>query len=340
MENFNQIESDILNKIKNVSDRSSYETIKTEIFGKKGIITELFKKIGSLDQKERKEYASKLNDLKAKVTEIFEKKLVDFDQSEINKKLKNEKIDITLPGRTYFAGKIHPVSQVIDEVTSIFSEIGFSVEEGPDIENEYYNFSALNTPENHPARDMQDTFYLEHSKDLLLRTHTSPVQIRTMLKGKPPFKIIAPGRTYRCDSDQTHSPMFHQLEGLHVDKNINMGHLKGCLYYFVKKFFEIEKVRIRFRPSHFPFTEPSAEMDVSCIFCKGNGCNICKKTGWLEILGCGMVDPEVYKSVNYDPDKWTGYAFGLGIERIAMLKYGVHDIRLFYSGDVRFLRQF
>jgi len=240
MENFNQIESDLLNKIKGISDRNALDSVKTEIFGKKGIITELFKKIGSLDQSKRKEYASKLNALKIKVTEILEKKLVDFDQSEINKKLKNEKIDITLPGRTYFAGKIHPVSQVIDEVTSIFAEIGFSVEEGPDVESEYYNFSALNTPENHPARDMQDTFYLDHSKDLLLRTHTSPVQIRTMLKGKPPFKIIAPGRTYRCDSDQTHSPMFHQLEGLHIDKNINMGHLKGCLYYFVNKFFEVE----------------------------------------------------------------------------------------------------
>jgi len=196
VENLNQIESDILNKIENISDRSSYDTTKTEIFGKKGIITELFKKIGSLDQSQRKEYASKLNSLKTKVTKILEAKLANFDQSEINKKLKNEKIDVTLPGRTYFAGKIHPVSQVIDEVTSIFSEIGFSVEEGPDVESEYYNFSALNTPENHPARDMQDTFYLDHSKDLLLRTHTSPVQIRTMLNGKPPFKIIAPGRSY------------------------------------------------------------------------------------------------------------------------------------------------
>ena len=239
MENLNQIESEILKKIGNAKDRNAYETIKSEIFGKKGIITDLFKKIGNLDQDQRKDYASKLNSLKLKVTEILEKKLTDFDQIEINKRLKNEKIDITLPGRTYFAGKIHPVSQVIDEVTSIFSEIGFSVEEGPDIENEYYNFSALNTPADHPARDMHDTFYLDHSKDLLLRTHTSPVQIRTMLKGKPPFKIIAPGRTYRHDSDQTHSPMFHQLEGLHIDKNISMGHLKGCLYYFVKKFFEV-----------------------------------------------------------------------------------------------------
>ncbi len=262
MKNLNQIESEILNKIENAKNRNTYDIIKIEIFGKKGIITELFKKIGSLSQNERKEYASKLNSLKAKLTEILEQKLIDFDQSEINEKLKNEKIDITLSGRTYFAGKIHPVSQVIDEATSIFSEIGFSVEEGPDVENEYYNFSALNTPEDHPAKDMHDTFYLEHSKDLLLRTHTSPVQIRTMLKSKPPFKIIAPGRTYRHDSDQTHSPMFHQLEGLHIDKNVNMGHLKGCLYYFVKKFFEVEKVKIRFRPSHFPFTEPSAEVDI------------------------------------------------------------------------------
>jgi len=336
MENFNQIESDILNKIKNVSDRNSYERIKTEIFGKKGIITELFKKIGSLDQSERKEYASKLNSLKTKVTEIFEKKLTDFDQSEINKKLKNEKIDITLPGRTYFTGKIHPVSQVIDEVTSIFAEIGFSVEEGPDVENEYYNFSALNTPENHPARDMQDTFYLDRSKDLLLRTHTSPVQIRTMLKSKPPFKIIAPGRTYRCDSDQTHSPMFHQLEGLHIDKNVNMGHLKGCLYYFVKKFFEVEKVKIRFRPSHFPFTEPSAEVDIGYKIQDGQ-IKIGEGDKWLEILGCGMVHPYVLKNVKVNPKQYQGYAFGVGLDRLAMLKYGINDLRAFFESDIRWL---
>jgi phenylalanyl-tRNA synthetase alpha chain len=242
MENFDQNALDILNKLKKISDRNSLDLFKTEVFGKKGIITELFKKIGNLEQSKKKDYAAKLNDLKQKVTKVIETKFIEFDQLEINKKLKNEKIDVTLPGRTFFSGKIHPISQVIDEVTSIFSEIGFSVEEGPDIENEYYNFSALNTPKNHPARDMHDTFYLDHSKELLLRTHTSPVQIRTMLNSKPPFKIIAPGRTYRCDSDQTHAPMFHQLEGLHIDKNINMGHLKGCLYYFVKKFFEIDKV--------------------------------------------------------------------------------------------------
>ena len=228
MENFIQIETNILNKLKNAKDRNSLDLVKTEVFGKKGIVTELFKKIGGLDQTQKKEFASKLNLLKQKITDSIEKKFIEFDHLEINKKLKNEKIDITLPGRTFFSGKIHPVSQVIDEVTSIFSEIGFSVEEGPDVENEYYNFSALNTPKNHPARDMHDTFYLDHSKELLLRTHTSPVQIRTMLKSKPPFKIIAPGRTYRCDSDQTHSPMFHQLL------------VKQDEFYQRKKFFQVK----------------------------------------------------------------------------------------------------
>ena len=220
------------------------------------------------------------------------------------------------------------MSQVIDEISSIFSEIGFSVEEGPDVESEYYNFTALNTPENHPAKDMHDTFYLDKNMKTLLRTHTSPVQVRTMLNGKPPFKIIAPGRTYRSDSDQTHTPMFHQLEGLHIDKNINMGHLKGCLNYFVKEFFEVDKIKMRFRPSHFPFTEPSAEVDV--LF----------GDKWLEILGCGVVNPKVLENCKIDSSKYSGLAFGLGIERIAMLKYGVNDIRDFYKSNLDFLRQF
>ena len=339
MKNLNQIESEVLEKIKNIKDHNAYNLIKTEIFGKKGIITELFKKIGSLDQSERKEYASKLNTLKTKITEILEKKITDFDQSEINKKLKNEIVDVTLPGRTYFAGKIHPVSQVIDEVTSIFSEIGFSVEEGPDVENEYYNFSALNTPENHPARDMHDTFYLSHSKDLLLRTHTSPVQIRTMLKGKPPFKIIAPGRTYRSDSDQTHTPMFHQLEGLHIDKGITMGHLKGCLNYFVKEFFEVDKIKMRFRPSHFPFTEPSAEVDIGYRI-ENNKIIIGEGDKWLEILGCGMVHPNVLKNSKINSNKYQGFAFGIGIDRLAMLKYGINDLRSFFECDYRWLNYY
>ena len=339
MENFNQIETDILNKIKNIRDRSSYESTKTEIFGKKGIITELFKKIGNLEQNQRKDYASKLNSLKAKVTEILEKKLINLDQSEINKKLENEKIDVTLPGRTYFSGKIHPVSQVIDEVTSIFSEIGFSFEEGPDVENEYNNFTALNTPEHHPARDMHDTFYLDENKKILLRTHTSPVQIRAMLSGKPPFKIIVPGRTYRCDSDQTHAPMFHQLEGLHIDKDINMGHLKGCLDYFVKEFFEVKKLKMRFRPSHFPFTEPSAEVDIGYRLENGR-IIVGEGDKWLEILGCGMVHPNVLKNTKVDPKKFQGFAFGMGIDRLAMLKYGINDLRSFFEADYRWLNYF
>ena len=258
---------------------------------------------------------------------------------EINKKLENEKIDVTLPERSFKIGKIHPVSQVIDEISSIFSEIGFNVEEGPDVENEYNNFTALNTPEHHPARDMHDTFYLDKDKKTLLRTHTSPVQIRTMLKGKPPFKIIAPGRTYRCDSDQTHSPMFHQLEGLHIDRNINMGHLKGCLNYFIKEFFEVKKIKMRFRPSHFPFTEPSAEVDIGYEI-KNGQIVIGSGNKWLEILGCGMVHPNVLKNSKVDHKQFQGYAFGNGIDRLAMLKYGINDLRAFFECDYRWLNHY
>ena len=253
--------------------------------------------------------------------------------------MEKEKIDVTLPERSFARGKIHPVSQTIDEISSIFSEIGFCVEEGPDVENEYNNFTALNTPDNHPARDMHDTFYLDEKKERLLRTHTSPVQIRTMLKDKPPFKIIAPGRTYRSDSDQTHSPMFHQVEGLHVDKNINMGHLKGCLNYFIKEFFEVKKIKMRFRPSHFPFTEPSAEVDIGYEI-KDGKIIIGEGDQWLEILGCGMVHPNVLKNVKVDPTKFQGYAFGIGIDRLAMLKYGINDLRAFFDCDYRWLNHF
>ena len=270
-------------------------------------------------------------DVTSKINEIEGKK--------INEKLENEKVDITLPERPFTRGKVHPVSQTIDEISSIFSEIGFSVEEGPDVENEYNNFTALNTPDNHPARDMHDTFYLDENKEVLLRTHTSPVQIRTMLKDKPPFKIIAPGRTYRSDSDQTHAPMFHQVEGLHIDTNINMGHLKGCLNYFIKEFFEVEKIKMRFRPSHFPFTEPSAEVDIGYEI-KDGKIIIGEGDKWLEILGCGMVHPNVLKNVKVDPSKYQGYAFGIGIDRLAMLKYGINDLRAFFDCDYRWLNHF
>jgi phenylalanyl-tRNA synthetase alpha chain len=328
--------TEYISKIEKIKNPLDLDNIKTEIFGKNGFLTLEFKKLGNLPAEEKKAIALQLNKAKEDLTNFINKKTLDLSNKEIDQKLKNEKIDITLPGRTYFTGKIHPVSQVIDEVTSIFAEIGFSVEEGPDVESEYYNFSALNTPENHPARDMQDTFYLNHSKDLLLRTHTSPVQIRTMLKSKPPFKIIVPGRTYRCDSDQTHSPMFHQLEGLHIDKNVNMGHLKGCLYYFVKKFFEVEKVKIRFRPSHFPFTEPSAEVDIGYKI-KNGQIKIGEGDKWLEILGCGMVHPNVLKNVKVNTKQYQGYAFGVGLDCLSMMKYGINDRRAFFESDIRWL---
>ena len=334
-----KIKEEYLNKLKEISDLKEINQLKSELFGKSGKISNEFKKMGSLNPEERKTISSQLNDAKNELHNLIEKKIKDLEINEINLKLKNERVDVTLPERTFNRGKIHPVSQVIDEISSIFSEIGFSVEEGPDVENEYNNFTALNTPENHPARDMHDTFYLDKNKKFLLRTHTSPVQVRTMLNGKPPFKIIAPGRTYRSDSDQTHAPMFHQVEGLHVDKNINMGHLKGCLNYFIREFFEVDKIKMRFRPSHFPFTEPSAEVDIGYEL-KDGKIIIGEGNKWLEILGCGMVHPNVLKNVKVNPSKYQGYAFGIGIDRLAMLKYGINDLRAFFESDYRWLSHF
>ena len=262
MSDLKKIRDEFISKLEGKLDLSEINQIKSDLFGKNGLVSSQFKKIGTIVDSERKKFASDLNVIKDELQGLINSKINEVENAEINKKLEKEKIDITLPERPFVRGKIHPVSQTIDEISSIFSEIGFSVEEGPDVENEYNNFTALNTPDNHPARDMHDTFYLDEKKQKLLRTHTSPVQIRTMQKDKPPFKIIAPGRTYRSDSDQTHAPMFHQVEGLHIDKNINMGHLKGCLNYFIKEFFEVDKIKMRFRPSHFPFTEPSAEVDI------------------------------------------------------------------------------
>jgi len=288
-----------LNNSKNLKELNS---VNSEIFGKNGIINTEFKKLGPLSAEEKKNFAANINKAKQELTNIHKVKITEILDKDIIDRIKKEKIDITLPEKEFRIGKVHPVSQVIDEISCIFSEIGFSVEEGPDVENEYNNFTALNTPENHPAKDMHDTFYLDKDMKTLLRTHTSPVQVRTMLKGKPPFKIIAPGRTYRSDSDQTHTPMFHQLEGLHIDKNINMGHLKGCLNYFIKQFFEVDKIKMRFRPSHFPFTEPSAEVDIGYRI-ENNKIVIGEGDKWLEILGCGMVHPNVLKNVNVNPSK-------------------------------------
>ncbi len=334
-----KIKEEYISKLNQDIDLNQVNQFKTELFGKNGKISNEFKKMGSIPADVRKKFASDLNAIKDEIQNLISKKIQEIEIQEINLKIKNEKVDVTLPERSFSQGRIHPVSQVIDEISSIFSEIGFNVEEGPDVENEYNNFSALNTPENHPARDMHDTFYLDKNKEFLLRTHTSPVQVRTMVKGKPPFKIIAPGRTYRSDSDQTHSPMFHQVEGLHIDKNINMGHLKGCLNYFIKEFFEVDKIKMRFRPSHFPFTEPSAEVDIGYEV-KDGKIVIGEGNKWLEILGCGMVHPNVLKNVKVDTLKYQGYAFGIGIDRLAMLKYGINDLRAFFETDYRWLNHF
>ena len=339
MSDLKKIKEEFLLKLKKKLNLSEINQIKSDLFGKNGQVSSQFKKIGTLAESERKKFASDLNIIKDELQSLINSKMDEIQSAEINEKLEKEKIDITLPERPFVKGKIHPVSQTIDEISSIFSEIGFSVEEGPDVENEYNNFTALNTPDNHPARDMHDTFYLDEKKEKLLRTHTSPVQIRTMLKSKPPFKIIAPGRTYRSDSDQTHSPMFHQVEGLYIDKDINMGHLKGCLNYFIKEFFEVDKIKMRFRPSHFPFTEPSAEVDIGYKI-KDGRIIIGEGDKWLEILGCGMVHPNVLKNVKVNPSKFQGYAFGIGIDRLAMLKYGINDLRSFFECDYRWLNHY
>jgi len=321
----------------NLESLKTFNQLKAKYLGKKGIITEGLKKISQFPQEERALIGKLYNNAKKTIEEIFNNTYDRLKEKEKEEKLKGEKLDITLPGRKHALGNLHPISLILNEIEEIFKLLGFDIAEGPEVETDYYNFQALNIPKNHPARDMQDTFYVD--KETVLRTHTSPVQIRVMNETEPPVKIIAPGKVYRCDMDMTHTPMFHQVEGLLVDEGINFAHLKGVLKYFLEAIF-YKNINLRFRPSYFPFTEPSAEVDIECIFCKGEGCRVCSGTGWLEILGCGMVHPEVYKSVNYDYEKYTGFAFGMGVERIAMLKYGINDLRLFFNNDLRFLKQF
>jgi len=311
--------------------------VKVRFLGKKGELTSIMKEMGGLPPEERPVMGALANSAKEQLEDLFDKFLEVVRESELSRKLSSEKIDVTLPGRTRFRGTKHPVTLVAEEITEIFTSLGFGVEEGPEVEMDFYNFEALNIPKDHPARDMQDTFYV--SDDIVLRTHTSPVQIRTMMKQAPPVRVIAPGTVYRRDSDITHSPMFHQIEGFLVDRDVTFGDLKGVLTAFITQFFG-KNVGVRFRPSFFPFTEPSAEVDIQCVICGGGGCRVCKQSGWLEILGSGMIDPEVFKAVGYDPDVYTGFAFGMGLERIAMLRYGVNDLRLFFENDVRFLHQF
>ncbi|ABQ26801.1 phenylalanine--tRNA ligase subunit alpha [Geotalea uraniireducens] len=329
--------ADAVAELSQVSTEDGLQELRVKYLGKKGELTAVMKGLGALSPEERPVIGQVVNTVKGELEAKIESAGLKIREDIKAEKLRSERVDVTLPGRRRPIGTRHPITLVIEEITAIFAGLGFLVAEGPEIEHDFYNFEALNFPKDHPARDMQDTFFI--SDTVLLRTHTSPVQIRTMLKQAPPVRIIAPGTVYRCDSDATHSPMFHQIEGLMVDKGVTFGDLKGILTIFINQLFG-QGTGVRLRPSFFPFTEPSAEVDIACVICKGKGCRVCKNTGWLEILGAGMVDPEVYRHVNYDSEIYSGFAFGMGIERIAMLKYGISDMRLLFENDLRFLKQF
>lgn len=322
--------------IEKASSMVELEDLRIKFLGKKGTITELSKKMKDLTPEERPTFGQKVNEVRDTVTAALDEKKEILKNIEKLKKIEEEKIDITLPGEEVELGSFHPITETTNFLKDIFIKMGFDISEGPEIEKVQYNFDSLNIPENHPSRDWQDTFYIKN--DEVLRTHTSPVQVRYMLKNEPPFRMICPGKVYRSDYDISHTPMFHQLEGLMVGENISFANLKAILTEFVKNVFGDTKVR--FRPHFFPFTEPSAEMDVQCVICKGDGCRLCKNSGWLEIMGCGMVDPEVLKAAGYDSKVYTGFAFGMGIERVTMLRYGIDDLRAFFENDVRFLKQF
>lgn len=311
--------------------------LKVKFLGKKGELTLILRSMGQLPAEERPRFGKLVNEVRDELEKVWSERELELGRAEEEKRLMEESLDISLPGRVITRGTIHPITRIINETKAIFMQMGYEIVEGPEVELDYYNFEALNIPPDHPARDMQDTFFF--TEELLLRSQTSPVQIRVMEGKQPPIRILAPGKVYRADSDITHSPMFHQMEGLVVDRGITLADLKGTLQLFAERMFGAH-TKIRLRPSYFPFTEPSAEVDVSCIICAGSGCRVCQGTGWLEILGSGMVDPRVLEKVGYDPNEVTGFAFGMGVERIAMLKYGINDIRLLFENDVRFLQQF
>ena len=321
-----------------IDQPAELEQAKARYLGKEGRLSELLKGLGKLSAEERPAAGAAINQVKQSMESALQQRRDELQQRQLQHKLAAEALDVTLPGRGLGSGGLHPVTRTLERIESLFHSLGFAVASGPEIESDFYNFTALNIPENHPARAMHDTFYIDPQH--VLRTHTSPVQIRYMEHNKPPLKIIAPGRVYRCDSDVTHSPMFHQVEGLWIDEHVNFAMLKGVLAEFMRCFFERDDMPVRFRPSFFPFTEPSAEMDIQCGECHGNGCRVCSYSGWLEVLGSGMVHPNVLRHVNIDSEKYMGFAFGLGVERLAMLRYGVADLRLFYEGDLRFLKQF
>lgn len=341
------IERGALESFAEARDLGALEQARVAALGLKGQVTKLFERLQTIPKERRKAFGQRANRVKTAVEEALAKRKERIEAEALERELTGERLDVTLPGRVPTIGRRHPVSRTLDEITLIFSRLGFEVASGPEIELDFFNFQALNVPADHPARDMQDTFYLDpaslgphfQGQAPILRTHTSPVQVRTMVTSQPPIRVIVPGKVYRCDSDMTHTPMFHQVEGLLVDENVTMAELKGTLDAFVIAFFG-SKTKTRFRPSYFPFTEPSAEVDVSCVHCAGAGCRLCKGTGWLEVLGSGMVHPNVFRAVGYDPARITGFAFGMGVERLTLLRYGIDDLRTLFDNDVRFLEQF
>ncbi len=337
MEDILSLKNSFLKESKSAASVAELQQLRIKYLGKKGLVTSKLKALSTISPELRPAYGKAVNEVKVYIEEEINRIEALLKKEEHKKRIVSEAVDITLPGKFTPFGREHPINKVLYEITRIFVSMGFEVEEGPDVELDYYNFEALNIPKDHPARDMQDTFYI--SEDIVLRTHTSPVQIRVMEKRKPPLKIIAPGKVYRCDADISHTPMFHQVEGFMVDTDVAFSDLKGVLESFIHSIFSAE-TPVRFRPSFFPFTEPSAEADIGCIFCSGKGCRVCKNTGWLEILGAGMINPRVFEMVGYDPEIYSGFAFGMGVERIVMLKYSIDDIRLFFENDMRFLKQF
>ncbi|CEA06501.1 phenylalanyl-tRNA synthetase subunit alpha [Pseudomonas saudimassiliensis] len=337
MENLDALVSQALEAVQQAADVNALEQLRVQYLGKKGELTQVMKTLGNIPAEERPKVGAMVNEAKERVQTALNARKTDMEAQALNAKLAAERVDVTLPGRGQVTGGLHPVTRTMERIEEFFSRIGYAVAEGPEVEDDYHNFEALNIPGHHPARAMHDTFYF--NANTLLRTHTSPVQVRTMESQEPPIRIVCPGRVYRCDSDLTHSPMFHQVEGLLVDRQVSFADLKGTIAEFLQVFFE-KDLQVRFRPSFFPFTEPSAEVDIQCVMCSGCGCRVCKQTGWLEVMGCGMVHPNVFRSSGIDPEQFQGFAFGMGVERLAMLRYGVNDLRLFFDNDLRFLAQF
>ncbi|MBU6459723.1 MAG: phenylalanine--tRNA ligase subunit alpha [Proteobacteria bacterium] len=338
MIDMSKLVQDAMRQMEQAPSVQDLELVKAHVLGRNGSLTEQLRSLGSLPAEDRRAAGSLINEAKRNIETAFIQRRQDILAAELETQLARERLDVTKPGRGLGRGGVHPVTATIDRIETLFTSMGFTVAEGPEIETDFYNFTALNIPEKHPARAMHDTFYLDETR--VLRTHTSPVQIRYMQAHRPPLRIIAPGRVFRCDSDVTHTPMFHQVEGLWVDEQASFSDLKGLLAEFMQRFFERDNLKVRFRPSFFPFTEPSAEMDIACVGCHGSGCRICSQTGWLEVLGCGMVHNNVFEHVSINSEQWLGFAFGMGVERLAMLRYGVDDLRLFFENDLRFLKQF